>query len=67
MASGQFPFTVQELKRAAYGMSRPSLEVQKQRGVAAASRLVADLPMLAKHFPNGFGSLFRELRSWLAE
>jgi hypothetical protein len=55
------------LKRAAYGSDRPSLVIETHAAEEAAKRLAIDLELLEQLFPNGFGSLLRDLRGWLPQ
>jgi len=52
------------LKKDAYGSYQPSLNIETTAAVAAAKRLTENLDLLEQLFPNGFGSLLRDLRSW---
>jgi len=56
--------TRNHLKRYVYGTERPSLTLETQRAVEAAQRLVLRLSILKSLFPNGFGALARDVRSW---
>jgi len=53
-----------QLKRDVYGMERPSLELATKHAIKAATRLAQNLDMLVQLFPNGFGALARDVRSW---
>jgi len=59
-----YPYTKNSLKRDVYGAERPSLELETQRAVEEARRLVRNLPVIEGLFPNGFGALARDVRSW---
>jgi hypothetical protein len=61
---GKFPYTKAQLKVAVYGTDRPSLERETECATREAERLAQDLGQLEKFFPNGFGPLYREIRSW---
>ena len=52
------------LKKDTYGSNQPSLDMETSAAVAAAQRLTENLELLEQLFPNGFGSLLRDLRSW---
>jgi len=52
------------LKKSAYGSDRVSMATQTKLAALAATRLATDLDRLARQFPNGFGSLIRDLRAW---
>ena len=56
--------TRNQLKRYVYDTERPSLTLETQRAVEAAQRLVQSLSILESLFPNGFGALARDVRSW---
>lgn len=60
------PYTKNGLKRAVYGTDRPSRELEERRAVEEADRLVASglVSRLEIDFPNTFGSMVRDLRSW---
>jgi len=55
---------IPKLKQAAYGTDRPPLLLETQRAVEHARRLASDLSKLERAFPNGFGPLARDIRSW---
>jgi hypothetical protein len=57
-------YSKQSLKKSAYGNERISNFVRIDLAKQAAQRLAADLEQLEKRFPNGFGSLRRDLRGW---
>ncbi len=52
------------LKKDTYGSYQPSLTIETTAAVAAAERLTQNLELLEQLFPNGFGSLLRDLRGW---
>jgi hypothetical protein len=52
------------LKKDAYGSDQPNLGTKTDAAVAAAERLAGNLELLQQLFPNGFGSLLRDLRGW---
>ncbi|HKP10941.1 MAG TPA: hypothetical protein VJZ91_02485 [Blastocatellia bacterium] len=52
------------LKQAVYATSRPPLEHATARAVEEATRLAQDLELLEQLFPDGFGTLARDVRSW---
>lgn len=64
LESGTSPYTSKSLKQAVYGTDRPSLELETKRATEEAGRLVHDLDTLERFFPNGFGALARDVRSW---
>lgn len=61
---GRMPYTKADLKQRVYGTSHPSLAVETEAMKAAATRLSQDLSILERLFPNGFGALLKNLRSW---
>lgn len=63
-ASGRPPYTRRELKWRVYGTERPTLHHEMKRAVQEVSRHRGDLRRLENDFPQGFGSLARDLRSW---
>lgn len=58
------PYSRNDLKQAVYGTSRPSRQLEHQRGSEEAQRLAQGLNLLEKLFPIGFGSLARSVRTW---
>jgi len=66
--SGKLPYTKRNLKQGVYGVERPSLVLEQKRAVEHAKRLVDEqkLDLLEKLFPNGFGALANNVRSWQA-
>lgn len=62
--SGVMPYTRRELKWRVYGTDRPSLPHETKRAVQEVSRHRGDIRRLEFDFPQGFGSLARDLRSW---
>jgi len=52
------------LKKQLYGSDYRSLELMTRKMTEAAQVVAGDLPVLERAFPNGFGSLAKELRSW---
>lgn len=63
-ATGRPPYTRRELKWRVYGTERPTLPHEMKRAVQEVSRHRGDLRRLENDFPQGFGSLARDLRSW---
>jgi hypothetical protein len=53
-----------QLKLNIYGTDRPAQEVRMARAVEEARRLVQILDEFERLFPDGFGSLARDVRSW---
>ncbi|HKQ09214.1 MAG TPA: hypothetical protein VJ464_29090 [Blastocatellia bacterium] len=53
-----------QLKRAVYMTARPPLAMATARAVQEATRLTQNLNLLEQLFPNGFGSLARDVRKW---
>jgi len=64
LASRRFPYTKATLKKLVYGTDRPALQLETERATAAARRLTESLDELVERFPNGFGPLASEIRSW---
>ena len=62
--SGRQPYSRAELKWRVYGTERPSLPFELRRAVQEVSRHHGDVRRLENDFPNGFGALARDLRSW---
>ncbi len=62
--AGRPPFTRRELKWRVYGTERPPLPLEIRRAVQEVSRHQGDLRRLENDFPQGFGSLARDLRAW---
>ena len=58
------PYTKKGLKQQLYGTSHPSLHLETEVMEAAATRLSADLSVIEKLFPHGFGALVKSLQSW---
>lgn len=63
-AAGRPPYTRRELKWRVYGTERPSLPHEIRRAVQEVSRHQGDVRRMENDFPQGFGSLARDLRSW---
>jgi hypothetical protein len=64
LQSGKYPYDNKRLKRAVYGTDRPSIALETKRMTGEAQRLAQNLSELEKWFPNGFGALARDVRSW---
>jgi hypothetical protein len=64
-ATGRLPYTRGDLKRRVYGTDRPSLQHEMHRAVQEVTRHHGDVRRLENDFPNGFGALARDLRSWV--
>jgi hypothetical protein len=62
--SGVAPYTRRELKWRVYGTERPSLPLEIRVAVQSVLRHHGDVRRLEYDFPNGFGALARDLRSW---
>ena len=65
-AAGRLPYTRRELKWRVYGTERPSLPHEANRALQEVTRHHGDVRRLENDFPQGFGSLARDLRSWRA-
>ena len=63
-ATGRLPYTRRELKWKVYGTDRPSLPHAVKRAVQEISRHQGDVRRLENDFPQGFGSLVRDLQGW---
>ncbi len=63
--TGQAPYTRRELKWRVYGTERPTLPHEIKRAVQEVTRHHGDVRRLENDFPNGFGTLARDLRTWL--
>jgi len=63
-AAGRPPYTRRELKWKVYGTDRPSLPHEVRRAVQEVSRHQGDVRRMENDFPQGFGSLVRDLRGW---
>lgn len=64
--SGRLPYTRRELKWKVYGTERPTLPHEIKRAVQEVTRHAGDVRRLENDFPQGFGSLARDLRGWQA-
>ena len=63
-AAGVAPYSRRELKWRVYGTERPTLPHELKRAVQEVTRHRGDVRRLENDFPQGFGSLARDLRSW---
>ncbi len=63
-AANRPPYLRRELKWRVYGTERPSLPFEIKRAVQEVTRHHGDVRRLENDFPQGFGSLARDLRSW---
>jgi hypothetical protein len=61
---GRPPYSRRELKWRVYGTERPTLAHETKRAVQEVLRHRGDMRRLENDFPQGFGSLARDLRSW---
>jgi len=57
-------FTKESLKVAVYGSNQPSLRHETSAAITAAKRLSENLDQLNQLFPNGFGCLLADIRTW---
>lgn len=64
LASGSVPYTRRDLKARVYGTTRPTLPLQTRVALEELARHRGDIRRLENDFPNGFGSLVRDLREW---
>lgn len=53
-----------QLKKEVYSTDRPLREMQTKRATEEAIRLAQDLNLIERLFPQGFGSLARDVRNW---
>ena len=58
------PYTKERLKELVYGTDRPSLALETECAKREMRRVVADLALLEREFPVGFGALAADLGSW---
>jgi hypothetical protein len=61
---GRPPYTRRELKWRVYGTERPTLPHEMRRALQEVMRHRGDMRRLENDFPQGFGSLARDLRDW---
>ncbi|MGH7990447.1 MAG: hypothetical protein ACREDS_09705, partial [Limisphaerales bacterium] len=64
LKEGQMPYTKAGLKNQLYGTSHPSLVIETEAMKVAAARLASNLSTVGNLFPNGFGNLQKNLKSW---
>lgn len=64
LAEKREPYSKLELKKQLYGSDYRSLELMTRKMTEAAQEIAKDLFALERAFPNGFGNLAKELRSW---
>ncbi len=64
LLSKRLPYDSKALKRKLYGTDRPSLEAETRRMTEEARRLAQAISQLDKWFPNGFGPLYRDVKTW---
>jgi hypothetical protein len=62
--SGNLPFTRAQLKKLVYRTDRPSLELETECAVREARRLISSIERIETEFPDGFGLMAKEIRSW---
>lgn len=60
-----FPYTKLGLKETVYGTTRPSIQLETDRALEEATRIVGRIELLEQDFPGGFGTLASDLRGWL--
>jgi hypothetical protein len=65
LGSRRYPYSKNSLKQAVYGTDRPSLELETRHAIEETRRLTSNLALLEQRFPIGFGSLARDVRTWL--
>jgi hypothetical protein len=64
LKQGPMPYSKRGLKRKLYGTSHPSLDLETEVMMKAASRLAENLSSLEQLFAQGFGPLRDGLKSW---
>lgn len=64
LESEHITYDRQSLKRAVYGSDRPNLATEIRAASEASQRLVTNIELLNQLFPDGFGTLLRDLRGW---
>jgi hypothetical protein len=67
LSEGRRPFNRKQLKEWVYGTNRPSLELETKRAKEEAYRIIRDIKAIESSFPNGFGAMAQEIRSWAAQ
>jgi hypothetical protein len=65
LQEGRTPFSRPELKKLVYGTDRPSLETETDCATREARRVIGNIAAIEIAFPNGFGLMAREMRSWV--
>ena len=58
------PYSKGVLKQWLYGVDMPSISLETERMTQAATELAMETAFLESRFPNGFGSLAKQLRAW---
>ena len=58
------PFTRIQLKEMLYGTKSPGIELETEKMCVHMKEIVADLERFRTAFPDGFGPLHDEIRSW---
>lgn len=64
LQSQPLTYTRRSLKLAVYGTDRPNIETATRSAIDSANRLSDNLELLTQLFPNGFGSLARDIGNW---
>ena len=64
LQSGTDPYAKNGLKQTVYGTDRPGLPLETRRAAEEATRVAADLELLERKFPIGFGALAGDVRGW---
>lgn len=64
LQSERITYARNTLKKKVYGMERPTIEIERRCAVEAAARLAADLSIIERLFPIGFGSFAQDVRAW---
>ena len=63
----KLPDDSRKLKREAFGQDFVPLDEAIQLAIAEATRLAQDIARLERDFPIGFGSMAKELRTWVSD
>jgi hypothetical protein len=64
LQAGRVLFSRPQLKKLVYGTERPSLELETERAVQEARRIISNIQAIEVAFPAGFGLMAQEIRTW---
>jgi hypothetical protein len=67
LTSGRPPLDKRNLKQLVYGTNRPSLEHETECAIRESRRIVQDIKTIEAAFPDGFGLMANEIRSWVSK